>query len=391
MQVMRRTYCFNFTDLEVCRRLLVRRLPQAGLLLCLALSLRGISMRTNVATRAGDVRADRVLPVLYRSRPSDPGAVDGRARIIQGTAGPMTVVIMAHTNPANMMWLRCYHASLAPLVQDVLLVWNGHEAVDAGNQSCLAGGANVVVLQQEYNTLLNRYRVYDHVKTEAVILLDDDHMVDRKELLRLYALWAAHPSQVIGVEARCVRKRVTGSGFDYGTFPRLKWVNGEAKCNVDTDYLPALHDMLGNPALLVRKIYHRWYRQIYFANQICRRHYELTIGSANLLHRNYMQLFMAKQPVEVLEHIYFEKPTCEDIALHFIVSNTTGLPPVASWSSSGLPKVQRGAGLSGGSVVPRAIGWSKARSECVTKFAQIYGRMPLVSNSLPCMHDEDRG
>eukprot|EP00971_Amphidinium_carterae_P288674 5732051-Amphidinium_carterae.1 len=41
----------------------------------------------------------------------------------------VVVVPEAHTNPANMMWLGCYHASLAPLVQDVLLVWNGHEVI----------------------------------------------------------------------------------------------------------------------------------------------------------------------------------------------------------------------------------------------------------------------
>jgi glucuronyl/N-acetylglucosaminyl transferase EXT2 len=65
---------------------------------------------------------------------------------------------------------------------------------------------------------------------------------------------------------------------------------------------------------------------------------------------------------------------CEDIAFNFLVANLTGKPPikVTPRQKFRCPECPNGVALSadlGGHMVER--------SECISKFAQIYGMMPL--------------
>jgi len=80
---------------------------------------------------------------------------------------------------------------------------------------------------------------------------------------------------------------------------------------------------------------------------------------------------------------------CEDIAFNFLVANATGKPPikVTPRQKFRCPECSNGVILSadlGGHMVER--------SECISKFAQIYGMMPLRTVDFradPVLYRED--
>mmetsp|Transcript_41086 Transcript_41086/g.113183 ORF Transcript_41086/g.113183 Transcript_41086/m.113183 type:complete len:439 (+) Transcript_41086:37-1353(+) len=271
------------------------------------------------------------LPAMYLQRPEDPGSIP--AEHGSSTHAGVTVVLMGFRNPGTLLQSACNHAMMIELVAAVLIVWNSLDAVSTQDAPCAQQQYSraVHVIPSRYNTLLNRYMVYRNVTTDAVLLLDDDiEMMDASSLQRMYTTWATHQSQVVGLFSRCVIGSQPGS-FEYSH--RL----GEYPC--------------------------------------CGR-YHLTTGRANMVHRSYLQLFMASQPQEILEHIFAQKPTCEDIALHFLVSNRTGLPPIKlTGLTNDLTHNLSASGMHG-----TRSGWRRRRSECLNMFTRLYGRFPLKTN-----------
>eukprot|EP00747_Dinoflagellata_sp_TGD_P183104 gnl/TRDRNA2_/TRDRNA2_37794_c0_seq1.p1 gnl/TRDRNA2_/TRDRNA2_37794_c0~~gnl/TRDRNA2_/TRDRNA2_37794_c0_seq1.p1 ORF type:complete len:555 (-),score=74.95 gnl/TRDRNA2_/TRDRNA2_37794_c0_seq1:65-1729(-) len=301
------------------------------------------------------------LPEMYLERPPDPALVEGYTRPKTWGEANVTVVLMAFKNQENILAQACHYATMKNLVSEVLLVWNNPNlALDMLRAPC-SGPALAVIrpLSMQHNTLLNRYNIYNHVSTEAVLLLDDDVMISSEhELKEIYNLWADHPRQVTGIWPRCIRKRhdeIQDDGsptWKYGWDVHQQWWRW--------DFI--------DPIMI-------WFTRV-FEDATCGITYQLTIGRANMVHRNYLQLFMARQPKAIMEHIFQSHPTCEDIALHFVVSNQTGLPPVVpddevNWLDAPRDGVGRHEGMS------VTAGWADERSACVNEFARIYGEMPL--------------
>mmetsp|Transcript_30551 Transcript_30551/g.86190 ORF Transcript_30551/g.86190 Transcript_30551/m.86190 type:complete len:239 (+) Transcript_30551:3-719(+) len=235
---------------------------------------------------------------------------------------------------------------MTDVVAEVVLIWNSQNEALSKEKAPCSGDAlqKIKVLPQQHNTLLNRYMIFNNVSTDCVLLMDDDVVVkDAMSLRNMYRAWAAHPRQIVGTHNRCVIR-----SWDLGRTET--WV-------------------LGPFALK------------YGFPQDCAGKYSITTGKLNMLHRSYLQMFMERQPNEILQHLFTEKPTCEDIALHFLVSNHTGLPPI-------LPKgvqeqdLQRGFGMYDDSE-SKKLGpaqWTFKRSVCVNKFVRLYGKLPLVDN-----------
>jgi alpha-1,4-N-acetylglucosaminyltransferase EXTL2 len=218
---------------------------------------------------------------------------------------------------------------MVPLVHQVLLVWNDNETdLWTEGVDCPAGKkAPIKVLQQKYNTLLNRYAVWPEVHTEGVLLLDDDVLMSgMSNLTKMFKVWQKHPTQVVGLWGNCPYKQ-------------------------DGKFLYVYHN--------------------------CQEHFSITTGQGNMVHRNYMQMFMAKQPMKMLEFMYTQRPTCEDVALSFLASNHTGLPPLVT------PDVWEDVGDSIDRVEMHwSFGtrddWLSLRGACMDKFVEWYGRDPLA-------------
>lgn len=264
------------------------------------------------------------LPTCYLKRPSEPGPIP---TVLDWG---LTVVIMGFTDQASMTRSACHHATLGSLVQRVLLVWNSETVEWKGEVECKKEPtADIKVLPQTHNTLLNRWAVWPGIDTQGVLLIDDDVLIkDSKSLMHMYTLWRDHPLQIVGLAGLCPYKTSQGFVYDF---------------------------------------------------RDCQGRISITSGRGNMLHRNYMQLFMARQPTALLEHIYSERPACEDIALHFLVSNQTGLPPLEDrdiWEEQTIKRVEMDNG--------KEKDWLSLRAACTEKFTQLYGRYPLVG-ALPLM------
>ena len=80
------------------------------------------------------------------------------------------------------------------------------------------------------------------------------------------------------------------------------------------------------------------------------------------------------------------KPTCEDLTLHFIVSNHTGLPPIYFHDVQHRCRKPIEISEAGAAQMHEQVGghpgeWTLRRSFCLNRLAQLYGRMPLVTTN----------
>ena len=106
--------------------------------------------------------------------------------------------------------------------------------------------------------------------------------------------------------------------------------------------------------------------------------YSFLLGQTSVLDRRYLADFLRDAPRASLEFIGEHKPTCEDLTLHFFVSNKTTLPPIVfedlrPWHTAGPKKAQMHTSVS-------AVAWNKRRERCLGRLKHEFGGMPLVKS-----------
>lgn len=100
--------------------------------------------------------------------------------------------------------------------------------------------------------------------------------------------------------------------------------------------------------------------------------YSMVLTKAAFCHHKYFEMYTNNLPREIWDFVHANK-NCEDIAMQFLIANATGLPPVwvrGHYRDSGV--LDFSGGISTGS------GHRVKRDECLTVFAEVFGRMPLV-------------
>eukprot|EP00240_Pyramimonas_obovata_P004240 CAMPEP_0118944020 /NCGR_PEP_ID=MMETSP1169-20130426/39504_1 /TAXON_ID=36882 /ORGANISM="Pyramimonas obovata, Strain CCMP722" /LENGTH=347 /DNA_ID=CAMNT_0006889415 /DNA_START=390 /DNA_END=1433 /DNA_ORIENTATION=+ len=162
-----------------------------------------------------------------------------------------------------------------PIADQVLVIWNNPEAAPPPELTELPPEvAPVVVLPQTENTLLNRYQHYAHVRTESVFLTDDDITLCAEALEMSFLAQLQDPERLVTLTLRLVGER--GGRMSY----------------------------------------------------MRAGHMQGTHGVAYFMPTKYMHLFLQSVPASVLDFIRTQRPTCEDLALIFMVSNMTQRPPL---------------------------------------------------------------
>ena len=253
----------------------------------------------------------------------------------------LTVLLLSYDpkNAATLRRLVCHYCAL-DVVARILVVWNNVQAPPPPRLGC---DSKLVVRPQTRNTLVNRYRHYDDVPTRAVLLSDDDIIMCGEGLRSLLWMHSMYPRQVIGTSVR-----------------GHHWDGAMGAWRYDGSWL-------GQP-------------------------YSLSIGQMNLLHRRYLRMFMERAPAGpayqpgTKSYIDGHKPTCEDLTLHFIVSNHTGLPPIYFHDVQHRCRKPIEISEAGAAQMHEQVGghpgeWTLRRSFCLNRLAQLYGRMPLVTTN----------
>jgi hypothetical protein len=106
-------------------------------------------------------------------------------------------------------------------------------------------------------------------------------------------------------------------------------------------------------------------------------HYSIILTKAALLHHNYFDAYTVTMPKSIRDMVDRNR-NCEDIAMQFLISNMTHLPPIYVKGHLDDLGVTNGISTSTNFVVAQHM---DDRSVCLNELVQIYGMNPLVTSN----------
>ena len=114
--------------------------------------------------------------------------------------------------------------------------------------------------------------------------------------------------------------------------------------------------------------------------------YSIILTKAAFLHHDYFKLYTNTMPAVVRNYVD-ERRNCEDIAMQFLVTNITALPPL--YVKGHLSDLGALAGISTSKNVIKA-GHMASRSECLNDLTELFGVMPLKRSRVVIDSAENR-
>ncbi|KAJ4979224.1 hypothetical protein NE237_010004 [Protea cynaroides] len=183
------------------------------------------------------------------------------------------------------------------------------------------------------DSLNNRFKEIKDLKTEAIFSVDDDVIFPCTSVGFAFSAWQSSPDTMVGF------------------VPRGHWVDKSRK-KID-DYT-----------------YGGWWFVWWMGT------YSMVLSKAAFFHKNYLFSYTNQMPASIREYVAKNR-NCEDIAMSFLVANTTGAPPI--WVKGKIFEI-------GSTGISSMGGHNMRRTQCIKKFVGEYGRMPLVSTSVKAVH-----
>lgn len=107
--------------------------------------------------------------------------------------------------------------------------------------------------------------------------------------------------------------------------------------------------------------------------------YSIILTKASFFNEKYLAMYTEKMRMLEIDQYIDENKNCEDIAMQFLISNTTNTGPIftsGSYSDSGAI-----GGISTQHGIGRFTQHYKARSDCLSEFSKRFGRFPLVRST----------
>ncbi|VDI14797.1 Hypothetical predicted protein [Mytilus galloprovincialis] len=193
------------------------------------------------------------------------------------------------------------------MIDQILLLWNNKNASFTSNIDL----PKLTFIQSEVNSMNNRFNVSQYIRTDAVLVIDDDVLISEALLSLMLLRWSENPSRLVGISR-------------------------------DMRYVNSMNEYIvrgKNPSL--------------------------TIGKTMLFHRKYLVKYM--QDTKLVD--WNSKRYCEDISMNALIFKETNLRPLfvpmsAQGSRKDLSEVD------GASVVDTK--WALRRTECVQWAAQYF-------------------
>lgn len=215
--------------------------------------------------------------------------------------------------------------SKVPSLMKVLVVWNNQKKVPPPESEWPKINKPVKVIRTKANKLSNRFYPYEEIETEAILTIDDDIvMLTSDELEFGYEVWREFPDRIVGFPSRThIWDNVTQS----------------------------------------------WRYESEWTNEI-----SMVLTGAAFHHKYWSFMYTTALPVEIRDWVD-DHMNCEDIAMNFLVANITNKPPikVAPRKKFKCPECTNTEMLSAD------LSHMAERSQCVDRFARVYGSMPLKS------------
>jgi len=207
-----------------------------------------------------------------------------------------------------------------PYLNKVLVVWNSAKPPSEDLQWPDIG-VPIKVVKTERNSLNNRFLPFSDIETEAVLSVDDDAHLRHDEIIFGFRVWRENRDRLVGFPGRF-----------------HAWDRSHSSWNYNSNYSCELSMVLTGAAF-----YHKYYSYVYT--------HEMDPAI-----RDMVDDFM----------------NCEDLAMNFLISHLTRLPPVkvtSRWTfrCPGCP-----VSLS------EDDSHFQERHNCINFFSRVYGYMPLL-------------
>lgn len=272
---------------------------------------------------------DRVFPYAAHkyeewNHPPNPAAVQNPLflPLIPPRQNGFTAVILTYDRQESLFQV-IQQLSQVPSLAKVLVVWNNQQKPPPPASVWPKINKPLKVVQTKYNKLSNRFYPYDEIETEAVLALDDDIlMLTTDEVEFGYEVWREFPDRLVGFPSR-------------------------------------LH--------LWDNMTHSWKYESEWTSEI-----SMVLTGAAFYHKYYSFLYTNSMPGNIKSWVD-EHMNCEDIAMNFLIANTTGKAPIKV-----TPRQKfKCAECVNGPMISADITHMVERTECINKFTGIYNVMPL--------------
>ncbi|KAK7162670.1 hypothetical protein R3I93_006877 [Phoxinus phoxinus] len=248
-------------------------------------------------------------------------------------------IIMQTYNRTDILLKLLNHYQAVPHLQCIVIVWNNPGEPPPRKLWDALGPHPVPVFfkEQSVNRMRNRLHPHPEIKTDAVLMLDDDTLVSVPDISFAFSVWKQFPDQIVGFVPR--KHVTTASGvYSYGGFE----LQDPDKGGGDS--------------------------------------YSMILVGAAFFHRRFLTLFR-DQPGEV-HSLVDQTQNCDDIAMNFAVarhlSRVSGpkRPSGVFVRPVDVRNLEKEAGSGYVGMWHRAEHMLQ-RSHCLNRLAQIYGEMPL--------------
>ncbi|XP_046643245.1 exostosin-2-like [Daphnia pulicaria] len=280
---------------------------------------------------------DRVFPHIGRSYSdwNDP-PIERRHLTYKTFALPMgpprsqgfTAVVLTYDRLESLFHV-LERISKAPSLAKIVIVWNNQFKDPPPISSWPRLPKPLQIVRTKRNQLSNRFYPFPEIETEAILAMDDDIiMLTTDELEFGFEVWRQFPDRIVGFPSRTH----VWDGFN-----------------------------------------HRWKYESEWTNNV-----SMVLTGAAFYHRVYNYYYSSAMPGDIKNWVD-DHMNCEDIAMNFLVANLTGKAPikVAPRKKFKCPECVNADLLSVD--LSDMTAHMAERSECINRFADIYGRLPLRS------------
>ncbi|KAL6556526.1 hypothetical protein OROGR_005814 [Orobanche gracilis] len=223
--------------------------------------------------------------------------------------------------------------SAAPIVAAVLLLWCNPSTPQKTLSDLTRNLTVSAVLRAPSSSLNYRFYPWDMIKTEAVLICDDDIEPDPRSVSFAFAVWRSDPDRAVGFFARSHAYDVALRTWVY-TMERGK--------------------------------------------------YSIILTKFMIVNTKYLVKYSCDEEYVEARRIVEDMNNCEDILMNFVVAEENQKGPVMVGAKGGGVRDYGDARNDGVAEGLRAVGLSsrtgehmKRRGECIREFHKVLGRMPL--------------
>ncbi|KAI6211682.1 Exostosin-like 3 [Aphelenchoides besseyi] len=252
-------------------------------------------------------------------RPISPGSGHEFSQSLGGNyqREQFTIVILTHQRD-EILRVILDKINRCPYVHSVIVVWNNLDR-DPSETAWPKIHVPLIFVKQNQNSLNNRFKPIEQIRTEAVLSLDDDLDFRASEIVFAFRVWRENRDRLVGLPARYHAN-----------------YNGEL---------------------------------FYNSNHTCQ--LSMILTGASFVHKSFFHAYWNQMPPIIRQKVD-EWMNCEDLAMNFLISHLTRKPPIKTTNKWTIRCPTCPETLSQG------VDHFDKRSRCLRFFIQIYGYNPLL-------------